>query len=240
MHEKLCGGTFAILLWMMIPMGIAAQNPVIENGMHGGELSIGLIDHSYVGSESRVGDYEYQGVGFGLSYIGRQMRASLLYGRSSEPRTFVDVSAIGWFAPSFTRREKKSTRFSAPMGLMVAWKRMTAEKNVAPLGASAILFGAGGEMIHSLNPRVRVRLRAIPLVGITGSRIADAVGFSWAVDAEARVFIAEGFFEVRPYSRLCLPLSTLEYQRLESFLEAVDEVYDYASRGHIFSAGVWF
>ncbi len=223
-----------------MPTGIAAQNRAIESGMHGGELSIGGIDHSYVGSGSRVGNYDYQGVGFGLSYIGRQMRASLLYGRSSEPRTFVDVSAIGWFALSFARKERKNTRLSAPMGLLVAWKRMTAEKNVAPLGATAILFGAGGEMMHSLNPRARVRLRAIPLVGITGSEIADSMGFSWAVDAEAKVFIAEVFSQYGLTIGYAFRYQLWNINGSRAFSEGVDEAYDYANQMHIFSAGVWF
>ncbi|MCY3488473.1 MAG: hypothetical protein OXH34_08535 [Bacteroidetes bacterium] len=240
MHEKVRRGSLVVLLLMLIPMEIAAQNRALERGMHGGEFSIGMIDHAYVGSEITGGNYDYQGVGVGLSYIGNQVRASLLFGRSGEPRTFLDISAVGWLAPSFARVRRENTTLSMPMGFLTAWRRTTAEKNVEPLGATAILFGAGGELVHSFNERARVRLRAIPLVGITGSQIVDAVGLSWAVDAEARFFVAEVF------SHLGLSIGyTFRYQLWNingsrSFSDSVDEVYDYASQVHILSAGIWF
>ncbi len=240
MHEKVPRRSLVLLLLMLISTEIAAQNWASERGTQGGELSIGMIDHAYVGSEAIGGDYDYQGIGLGLSYIGNQVRASLLFGRSNEPRTFLDVSAVGWLAPSFTRIKRGNTTFSAPMGFLAAWRRTTAEKNVAPLGATAILFGAGGELVHSMNDRARARLRVIPLAGITGSQVSDAVGFSWAVDAEARFFVAEVF------SRFGLTIGyTFRYQLWNingsrAFSESIDEVYDYASRVHTLSAGVWF
>ena len=240
MHEKVRRSSRVILLLMLISMEVVAQNWDSERGTQGGGLSIGMIDHAYVGSDATGGGYEYQGIGLGLSYVGNQLRASLLFDRSNEPRTFLNVSAVGWLAPSFARVKRENTTLSAPMGFLTAWRRATAKKNVAPLGATALLFGAGGELVHSVGNRARVQLRAMPFAGITGSQIVDAVGFSWAVDAEARFFVAEVF------SRFGLMIGyTFRYQLWNingsrAFSESIDEVYDYASRVHVLSAGVWF
>ncbi len=240
MHENARRGSLAALLLMLIPTEIAAQNWSSDRGRQGGGLSIGIIDHAYAGSQTTGELYDYQGVGFGLSYLGRQVRASLLFASSAEPRTFLDISAVGWLAPSFARIKRENTSLSAPLAVLAAWRRTSAEKNVAPLGASALLFGAGGEWVQSIGDRAGLELRAIPLIGITGSQIADAVGLSWAVDTEARFFIAEVF------SRFGLTLGyTFRYQLWNingsrAFADSVDEVYDYDSRVHALSAGVWF
>lgn len=240
MHEKVCRRSRVILFLMLISMEVVAQNWTSERGTQGGGFSVGMIDHAYVGSDATGGGYEYQGIGLGLSYIGNQLRASLLFGRSSEPRTFLNVSAVGWLAPSFARIKRENTTLSAPIGFLTAWRRATAEKNVAPLGATALLFGAGAELVHSMNDRARVQLRVMPFAGITGSQIADAVGFSWAADAEARLFVAEFFSRFGLTVGYAFRYQLWNINGSRAFSDGVDEVYDYTSQVHVLSAGIWF
>lgn len=237
MHEKAVRLSLVSLLTMLICMDIVAQDWVSRRGVHGGEFGIAMIDHAYVGDEVTGGHYGYQGIGFGLSYTGSQIRTKVIFAHPEEGRTFFDVSALGWLSPSFSRIKRENTAVSMPIGVLVAWRRVTGGKNASPLGVHAILFGAGGELNHSMSDRTSVGLRVIPLAGITGTQIADAVGLSWTLDAEVRLFVAEFFSSLGLTIGYAFRYQFWNVNGSRAFSDGIDEVYDYAGTVHTFSAG---
>ncbi|MCY4159964.1 MAG: hypothetical protein OXE92_10985 [Bacteroidetes bacterium] len=240
MHDPRCRILLLITLLILGCVDVMAQEGFFQRSRHAAAFNFGRINHEYVGAADLIQSYEYQGVAFGLSYIGPQLRAAGLFARTDDSGTFVDLSATAWLLPSFVKVERGNTTIAVPIGFLIAWRRVAPGNDVAPFGANAIMFGGGASLLHSLSQRARFELRAMPLAGITGSEIADAVGFSWAVDSEALVKIADIF------SSLGLVIGyTFRYQFWNvngstGFSDAVDELYDYAGSVQTISMGIWF
>ncbi|MCY4171889.1 MAG: hypothetical protein OXF08_09880 [Bacteroidetes bacterium] len=230
-----------ILLILLIMVGyrdVMAQERFLQRSSHGIAFTFGLIDHKYVGSVDTVESFEYEGIGIGLTYIGNQLRASVLYARPGGSGSFIDYSAKGWIMPSRIKRERQKTTIGIPIGLLVSGRRFSADNNPAPFNAQAILFGAGGAFQHAFSHQTRIQMLLMPLAGITGSRDADALGFSWAADSEA-LFTVENAF-----SNLGFSISySVRYQfwnvnGSRVFTEIIDELYDYAGTVHTLSVGL--
>lgn len=233
MHESVQTRVLLSLLLLLLSVEAAAQQDTF--GRHTASLRIGWIDHVYTGSALDHDPFDFRGMGIGLSYAGPQIR-----GAGIVARNFLDLSAMTWMLPDFARIDRGGTMVAVPVGLMTAWRRVSARNATAPYSVNAILIGTGGMLVHSLARRARIELRAMPLAGVTGSQIADAVGISWAADAELRLLVADVF------SSFGLTVGyTFRYQfwnvngsRVIS--DAVDELYDYAGTIHTFSVGGQF
>lgn len=239
MHELIFRRSLLLLLLVLISREVTAQNLNVQGARHTVGISLAAIDHkSTNGNAPSEVLFDVQGIAVGLFYMGPRIRAHGLYGQPEKSRTLLDVSAMAWFQPSFARMERSNSTLSVPVGGLIAWRRVTLEKNV--LAVNAILLGAGGELSYTLGRRARMQIRGIPFVGITGSEVADGIGLSWAADAEARLQIAEVF------SSLGLTIGyTFRYQfwnvnGSRAFSNAVDEFYDYNGKVHAVAAGIWF
>jgi len=241
MPEALFRKSLPVILLILISMDAMAQSVVlgVTQSTHAAAFNLGSISHVYVGSAEGGEALEYRGIGFGLSYIGPQLRATGLFAR--ENGTFVDLSASGWLLPSFAKIERRNTTIAIPIGFLIGWRRVTVRNdNTAPLGVNAILFGTGGTLMHSLNSRTRFELRAMPLAGITGSQVADAVGFSWAVDTEARLEFANIFTSFGLTIGYTFRYQFWNVNGSRAFSDAIDDLYDYAGNIQTVSVGIWF
>ena len=228
------------LLAGLICMEVVAQEISSDGSQRIPGISFGVIRHSYVGMESSQGAFDFEGIGYGISYVGPQIRGSALYARSSGGSRLIDLSAMVLLFPQFARVERSRTSIAMPLGALGAWRRTDPNSDADPLTTNAILLGAGVTLSHSFHSRFQAELRVMPFAGITGSEITDAVGFSWAIDSEARLDFEEVF------SNLGLSVGySFRYQLWNIngsgvFSEAVDELYDYAGLAHTMFLGVAF
>ncbi len=229
-----------MLFFAMISTDATAQERFIQFSQHTLGFSYGVIDHSYVGSVNASVQFDYQGGGVGVHYSGPSARGTLAYGRSEGGRWFFDLSATGWVLAPFARIDRGKTTLALPIGLLTAWRRVKGENTPETFNANAILFGTGGTMIHSLSRRTKVKLWAMPFGGITGSQVADAVGFSWAFDAELRLEIAEVFSDRGLMIGYSFRYQLWNVNGSRVFSDAVDELYDYAGTIQALFIGVGF
>ena len=232
MHELL-RGKLLFALWLLLSVEATAQQNTF--GMHTAAFRVGWIDHVYTGSAQNNDPFNFRGMGVGLSYAGPQVRGDAFFARR-----FLDLSAMIWILPRFARVERRKTMIAMPIGLLAAWRRISSAGSSAPYRVNAILLGAGGILMHSVARRAKIELRAMPLAGITGSQVADAVGISWAADAEARLLISEFFsgFGLTVGYTFRYHFWNVNGSRVIS--NAVDELYDYAGTVHTFSVGGQF
>ncbi len=228
------------VLTVLVSANVVAQEEFFESGMHSAGFSVGIIDHRYTGNAEIAGGVSYQGPAFGLSYTGPQLRATGLFTRFDGGHTLVNLSGVGWLLPSFTLKRMDNTIVAVPIGVLAAWQRTSGGNDIAPLGTQAILLGAGGVLEHQIGSRAGIKLRAMPLAGFTSTEVADALGFSWAADAEARLEVENLF------SGLGLTISYIfRYQvwnvnGSRAFSSVVDEAYDYTTNMHVISVELKF
>jgi len=227
-----------ILLLIMLSVDAMAQPRFFQRSGRGFALTSGWIDHKYTGAIDVAESFEYQGIGIGLSYVGTQLRAWVLYARPNGNGSFFDFSAKGWILPSTLTKERQATTISAPVGFLVAARRVSVENNPAPLNAQAILLGIGGDVQHALTPRTKIQVQVMPLAGITGSREADAVGFSWATDAEVLLTVQNAFSTLGFFIGYTFRYQTWNVNGSRAFTEIVDELYDYTGMVHALSTGI--
>ncbi len=228
------------LFFVMISIDAMAQDGLIQYTTHAVGIGYGVIDHSYVGSVNSTEQFDYEGGGFGLHYVGPQVRGTLMYGRAAGGRWFLDLSATGWFLAPFARIDRSKTMLAMPIGLLTAWRRVNGKNTPEQFNANAILFGTGGLLIHSLSRRTRAKIRAMTLGGITGSQVADAVGFSWAFDAEARLEFAQVLSDLGLTVGYSFRYQLWNVNGSRVFSDAVDELYDYAGTVQSLFIGVGF
>ncbi len=231
---------FLAVLITLVSVDVVAQEQFFKTGMHSIGLSVGIIDHKYTGNADIAQGTSYQGPAFGLSYTGPQLRTTGLFARFDGTRTLVNVSGIGWLVPSFTLRNLDNTILAVPVGVLVAWQRISGDVNIAPLGTQAFLLGAGGVLEHQMGNRTRMKLRAMPLAGFTSTDITDALGFSWATDAEARLEVNDFFSSLGLNISYIFRYQVWNVNGSRAFSSAVDEAYDYTSAMHIISVELKF
>ena len=94
--------------------------------------------------------------------------------------------------------------------------------------------------MHTLNQRTRLELRGMPLAGITSSQATDAVGFSWAADAEARLKFSNVVANLGLTIGYAFRYQLWNVNGSRVFSDAVDELYDYTGTAHTMSMGIWF
>ena len=236
---------FLAVLITLVSVDVVAQERFFKTGIHSIGLSVGIIDHKYTGNADIARGTSYQGPAFGLSYTGPQIRTTALFARfdgtrTPVKRTLVNVSGIGWLLPSFTLRNLDNTILAVPVGVLVAWQRTSGDIDSAPLGTQAILLGTGGVLEHQMGNRTRMKLRAMPLAGFTSTEIVNALGFSWAADAEARLEVNEFFSSLGLNISYIFRYQVWNVNGSRAFSSAVDEAYDYASVMHIISVELKF
>lgn len=231
---------FLAVLITLVSVDVVAQERFFKTGMHSIGPSVGMIDYRHTGDADVAGGVSYQGPAFGLSYTGPQLRITGLFARFDGTRTLVNVSGIGWLVPSFTLRNLDNTILAVPVGILVAWQRTSGDDNIAPLGTQAILLGAGGVLEHQMGNRTRMKLRAMPLAGFTSTDITDALGFSWAADAEVRLEVNEFFSSLGLNINYIFRYQVWNVNGSRAFSSAVDEAYDYTSAMHIISVELKF
>lgn len=229
----------AVLL-TLVSADVVAQEEFFETGMHSAGLSLGIIDHRYTGGAAIAGGISYQGPAFGLSYTGPQLRVTGLFTRFDGNHTLINLSGIGWLLPSFTSKKLNNTILAVPIGTLAAWLRTSGDDDTAPLGTQAILLGAGGILEHQIGSRTGIKLRAMPLVGFTSTEVADALGFSWATDAEARLEVSEIFSSLGLTIGYIFRYQVWNVNGSRVFSSVVDEAYDYNSAIHVISVELKF
>lgn len=228
------------LLIMLVSANVVAQEEVFESGMHSAGLSVGMIDHRYTGEADIAGGVSYQGPAFGLSYTGPQLRAKGLFTRFDGGHTLVNLSGVGWLLPSFTLKRMDNTIVAVPIGVLAAWQRTSGGNDIAPLGTQAILLGAGGVLEHQIGSRTGIKLRAMPLAGFTSTEVADALGFSWAADAEARLEVENLFSSLGLTISYIFRYQVWNVNGSRAFSSVVDETYDYTTNMHVISIELKF
>lgn len=228
------------VLIVLVSADVVAQEEFFESGMHSAGLSVGIIDHRYTGNTDIALGISYQGPAFGLSYTGPQLRATGLFTRFDGGQTLVNLSGIGWLLPSFALKRLDNTILAVPMGALAAWQRTSGGGDRAPLATQAILLGAGGVLEHQIGSRTGIELRAMPLVGFTSTEVADALGFSWAGDAEARLEVDELFSSLGLTISYIFRYQVWNVNGSRTFSSAVDEAYDYTSTIHVISIELKF
>ena len=224
----------------LVSADVVAQENFFESSMHSAGLSIGIIDHRYTGDADIAGGISYQGPAFGLSYTGPQLRATGLFTRFDDKHTLINLSGIGWLLPSFTLKRLSNTIVAVPIGALAAWLRTSGDDDTAPLGTQAILLGAGGVLEHQMGSRTGIKLRAMPLVGFTGTEVTDALGFSWAADAEARLEVNEFFSSLGLTISYIFRYQVWNVNGSRVLSSVVDEAYDYTSAIHVISVELKF
>jgi len=230
------------LLWLLILVSedVLAQQRSVGLSRHGIAFTLGRIDHHYTGSVDVTQLLEYEGIGYGLSYIGPQLRATGLFAQREGGGIFFDISGLGWFMPSSVKLDLQNTTIGMPIGFLIAWRRVTGSDDRAPFNAQAIQFGAGGSLIQRFNRRVRLDLKILPLLGITGARDADSVGLSWAADIDVFLTVLSVFSNVGFTVGYTFRYQTWNVNGSRVFSDVVDEVYDYAGTVQTITAGVRF
>jgi hypothetical protein len=225
---------------MLVSADVVAQEEFLESGMHSAGLNVGIIDHRYTGNTEIARGISYKGPAFGLSFTGPQLRATGLFARFDGGQTLVNLSGIGWLLPSFTLKRIDNTILAVPVGALVAWQRTSGDGDRAPLATQAILLGAGGVLKYQIGSRKGIKLRAMPLAGFTSSEVADAVGFSWAADAEARLEVDDFFSSLGLTISYIFRYQVWNVNGSRAFSSAVDEAYDYTSAAHMISVELIF
>ncbi len=225
-----------LLIVVLISENAVAQERFFQRNQHGFALTLGWIDHTYTGSVDVIESLDFQGVGFGLSYMGPQLRARGLYARGNG--AFFDFSGNAWILPSSLKIQRQTTTLALPIGVLVAGRRVSSKNNPAPFNAQAIFLGAGGSFQHDFNQRSRFEVQIMPFIGMTGSRDADAVGLSWAADAEALLTTGNVFPNVGIIIGYTFRYQTWNVNGSRAFTELADEINDYAGTVHTFFAGI--
>lgn len=223
------------VLIVLVSADVVAQEEFFESGMHSAGLSVGIIDHRYTGDAEIARGISYQGPAFGLSYTGPQLRATGLFARFDGGHTLINLSGIGWLLPSFTLKKLDNTILAVPIGALAAWQRTSGDGDRAPLGTQAILLGAGGVLEHQIGSRTEIKLRAMPLAGFTSAEVGNALGFSWAADAEARLEVDDVFSSLGLTISYIFRYQVWNVNGSRIFSSAVDEAYDYATNMHVIS-----
>ncbi|MCY4000209.1 MAG: hypothetical protein OXF84_05290 [Bacteroidetes bacterium] len=229
-----------LLVLMVILQDVVAQRSSVGLSRHGVAFTVGAIDHYYTGSVDIEQLLEYNGIGYGLSYIGPQLRAAGLYAQREGGGEFLDISGLGWLMPSSLKKDTQKTTIGIPIGFLIAWRRVTGSDDIVPFNAQAIHLGAGGALIHHLNQHTRLDLKMIPLLGVTGTRDADSVGLSWAADVDVFLTVLDVFSDVGLMIGYTFRYQTWNINGSRVFSEVVDEAYDYAGTVQTVTAGVRF
>ena len=229
----------AVFITLVSP-DVVAQEDFFGSSMHSAGLSVGIIDHRYTGDADVGGGISYQGPAFGLSYTGPQLRATGLFTRFDGKHTLINLSGIGWLLPSFTLKRLDNTIVAVPIGALAAWLRTSGDDDTAPLGTQAILLGAGGVLEQQLGSRTVIKLRAMPLAGFTATELTDALGFSWAADAEARLEIDQFFSSLGLTIGYIFRYQVWNVNGSRVLSSLVDEAYDYTSAIQIISVELKF
>ena len=229
-----------LLVLMMISQDVLAQRLSVGLSRYGVAFTIGSLDHHYTGSVDVAQLLEYKGIGYGLSYIRPQLRASGLFAQREGGGVFVDISGLGWLTPSSLKKDIQNMTIGIPVGFLIAWRRVTGSDDIAPFNAQAIHLGAGGFLISHLNQRTRLDLKMIPLIGLTGTRDADSVGLSWAADMDVFLTVLDVFSNIGLMIGYTFRYQTWNINGSSVFSEVVDEVYDYAGTVQTITAGVRF
>ncbi|MDE2770930.1 MAG: hypothetical protein OXI44_07125 [Bacteroidota bacterium] len=224
----------------LVSADVVAQEDFFESSMHSAGLSVGIIDHRYTGDADIAGGISYQGPAFGLSYTGPQLRATGLFTRFDDKHTLINLSGIGWLLPSFTLKRLNNTILAVPIGALAAWLRTSGDDDIAPLGTQAILLGAGGVLEHQIGSRTGIKLRAMPLAGFTSTELTDALGLSWAADAEARLEVNEIFSSMGLTISYIFRYQVWNVNGSRVLSSVVDEAYDYTSAIHMISVELNF